>query len=85
MMSVQFALPQVGGLRSNLWPGAYVTGKDKQCASMYVGWGIKNAPFVPLPPPDIAQEFDQTLIESLELPPKPEPEPEEKGEGEEDE
>ena len=50
---------QVGGLRSNLWPGAYVSGKDKQCASMYVGWGIKNAPFVPLPPPDIAQEFDQ--------------------------
>lgn len=48
-------LPQVGGLRSNLWPGAYVSGKDKQTASMYVGWGVKNAPFVPLPPPDIAQ------------------------------
>jgi len=52
---------------------------------MYVGWGIKNAPFVPLPPPDIAQEFDQALIESLELPPKPEPEPEEKEEGEDEE
>eukprot|EP00967_Tisochrysis_lutea_P025810 scaffold29779_cov19-Tisochrysis_lutea.AAC.2 len=73
----------VGGLRSNLWPGAYVCGKDKQSASMYVGWGIKNAPFVPLPPPDVAQEFDQALVESLELPPKPEPEPEEKEEEEE--
>ncbi|KAF5843246.1 radial spokehead-like protein [Dunaliella salina] len=73
---------QVGGLRSNLWPGAYVSGKDKQSASIYVGWGIKNAPFVPLPPPDIAQEFDQALVESLELPPKPE-EPEEKEEEEE--
>ncbi|KAG1655435.1 hypothetical protein FOA52_004110, partial [Chlamydomonas sp. UWO 241] len=34
---------QAGGLRSNLWPGAYAAAKDKQYASVYVGWGAKNA------------------------------------------
>jgi hypothetical protein len=79
---LHFVWLQVGGLRSNLWPGAVVVGKDKHAASMYVGWGIKHAPFVPLPPPEVAKEFDQALIESQELPPKPAPPP---AEGEEEE
>lgn len=64
---------QVGGLRSNLWPGAFVVGQDRRFSNMYVGWGVKNAPFVPLPPPPVAKEYDQALVESLELPPKPAP------------
>jgi hypothetical protein len=73
---------QVGGLRSNLWPGAYVAGLDKRFCNIYIGWGIKNSPFVPVPPPPVAGEYDQALVESLELPPKPAPPPAE-GEGEE--
>ena len=74
---------QVGGLRSNLWPGAFVVAKDKSFSNVYVGWGVKAAPFVPLPPPPVAKEFDQALVESLELPPKPVPPPPEGEEGEE--
>ncbi len=74
-------IAQVGGVRSNLWPGAVAAGQDKRYANLYVGWGIKNAAFVPLPPPPVAKEFDQALVESLELPPKPAPPPAE-GEGE---
>jgi hypothetical protein len=71
---------QVGGVRSNLWPGAYVVGQDKRYANVYVGWGVKSAVFVPVPPPPVATEYDQTLVESLELPPKPAP-PAAEGEG----
>ncbi|KAJ9522652.1 hypothetical protein QJQ45_019729, partial [Haematococcus lacustris] len=73
---------QIGGVRSNLWPGAFVAGADKRFCNIYVGWGIKNAPYVPMPPPPVAKEFDLALVESLELPPKPAPPPAE-GEGEE--
>lgn len=66
---------QVGGVRSNLWPGAFVAAKDKSFSNIYVGWGIKNAAFIPMPPPPVAQEFDQAAVESLELPPKPQPPP----------
>ncbi|KAG1671917.1 hypothetical protein FOA52_003484 [Chlamydomonas sp. UWO 241] len=72
---------QAGGLRSNLWPGAYAAAKDKQYASVYVGWGAKNAAFVPLPPPPVAAEFNLSFVETAELPPKPEP-PKAEGEGE---
>lgn len=71
---------QVAGVRSNLWPGAFVACQNGQFASLYVGWGVKNAPFVPMPPPPVAAEFDQTVLESQELPPKPAPPP---AEGEE--
>ena len=71
MGTLSHTLTQVGGLRSNLWPGAIVAGQDKAFASVYVGWGQKNAPFVPLPPPPVAKEYDQAQVESLELPPKP--------------
>eukprot|EP00798_Chlamydomonas_sp_ICE-L_P017545 gene17545-23866_t len=64
---------QVGGLRSNLWPGAYMACKDKAFSNMYVGWGIKTGPFVPLPPPSMAKEWGQELVEQVELPPKPAP------------
>lgn len=79
---------QVAGLRSNLWPGASVAVKVVQAklvhfASVYVGWGLKNEVFVPLPPPPVAKEFDQALVESQELPPKPAPPPAEGEEAEE--
>lgn len=62
---------QVGGLRSNLWPGAYCVAQGARFSNVYVGWGIKNAPFIPLPPPPVSKEFDAGLVESSELPPKP--------------
>ena len=68
-------LTQVGGVRSNLWPGAVCAAKGKAFSNLYVGWGIKRAPFVPLPPPPVAKEFDLKLVESLDLPPKPKPPP----------
>ena len=76
---------QVGGLRSNLWPGAFCASKDRNFGNIYTGWGIKNAAHVPRPPPPVAKEFDQALVESLELPPKPKPPPVEGEEGAEDE
>eukprot|EP00798_Chlamydomonas_sp_ICE-L_P031212 gene31212-6361_t len=71
---------QVGGLRSFLWPGAVMACKDKAYTNIYVGWGVKAAPFVPQPPPPVAQEFDQGKVESLELPLKPVPPPPEEEE-----
>lgn len=76
---------QAGGLRSNLWPGAYAVAKGRQYASVYVGWGTKNAVFVPLPPPPVAKEFDLTFVETMELPLKPVPPPPEGEEGEAEE
>lgn len=64
---------QVGGVRSNLWPGAVCAGKGKLFTNLYVGWGLKNAPFQPLPPPALAPEFGEALVESNELPPPPQP------------
>ncbi len=60
------------GIKSLVWPGAFVaydasTGAFSNC---YVGYGFKNAPFVPAPPPEIQNEFGFT----------PEPEPVEEGE-----
>jgi hypothetical protein len=45
--------------------------------NIYVGWGTKAAPFVPAPPPPVASEFDQMLVESKELPAKPKAQAEE--------
>lgn len=76
---------QVGGLRSVRWPGAFCVAKGLTYANVYVGWGAKNAPFVPLPPPPVAGEFDFGAVETQELAPKPAPPPleGEEGEGEE--
>ncbi len=74
------ATPQVAGLRSNLWPGAVCAAQGARFTNIYVGWGTKNAPFVPMPPPPVATEFDQMLVESKELPPKPKPQAEEQQE-----
>jgi hypothetical protein len=67
---------QIAGVRSNLWPGAFCAIQGTRFTNIYVGWGIKNAPFLPLPPPPVAQEYDQTMVESVELPPKYKPEAE---------
>ena len=72
------------GLRSNLWPGAYCACQGVRFTNIYVGWGVKSAPFVPMPPPPVAAEFDQMLVESKELPPKPKPQAEEQAEEEEE-
>ena len=50
---------QVAGMRSNLWPGAAAVASGAAFTNVYVGWGIKTAPFLPLPPPPVAQEYDQ--------------------------
>jgi len=63
---------QVAGMRSNLWPGAVAAAKGAEFANVYVGWGLKNVPFTPQPPPPVAVEFDMGAMESSELPPKPE-------------
>lgn len=77
---------QVAGMRSNLWPGACCACQGSTFANIYVGWGVKAGPFVPVPPPPVATECDAALVESVELPPKPVPEGEGAGEegGEED-
>ena len=50
---------QVAGLRSNLWPGAAAVASGAAFTNVYVGWGVKTGPFLPLPPPPVAQEYDQ--------------------------
>ncbi|KAG1678015.1 hypothetical protein FOA52_000811 [Chlamydomonas sp. UWO 241] len=65
---------QVGGVRSNLWPGAYCAAKGKHFTNLYVGWGLKHAPYAPPPPPPLAPCFDvASLVEQNELPPPPPP------------
>lgn len=71
---------QVAGLRSNLWPGAACACQGSRFTNIYVGWGIKNAPYVPLPPPPVAKEYDSALVESAEL-----PQPPKEGEGDQGE
>ena len=61
---------QVAGLRSNQWPGAVCACQGSRFSNVYVGWGAKNAAFVPLPPPPVAKEYDAALVESCELPRK---------------
>lgn len=71
---------QVAGLRSNLWPGAFCACQGSRFTNLYVGWGIKNTLFVPLPPPPVSKEYDAALVESAELPLKAAP-----GDGNEEE
>ena len=68
---------KVVALRSNLWPGAAAVVSGTDFANIYVGWAVKNAKFVPVPPPAVAFEFEQKLIESVDLPPRVVPEAEE--------
>jgi radial spoke head protein 4/6 len=64
---------QVLGLRSNLWPGAIALAHGKEFDNVYVGWGIKNAPYVPPPPVPVSTEFDQAQVASVDMPAKPDP------------
>ena len=50
---------QVAGMRSNLWRGAAAVASGAAFTNVYVGWGVKTGPFLPLPPPPVAQEYDQ--------------------------
>jgi hypothetical protein len=67
-------ITQVAGLRSNQWPGAACACQGSRFTNIYVGWGVKAAPFVPLPPPPVSREYDAALVESAELP-RPEADP----------
>ena len=52
---------QVVGIRSLVWPGAFVayTGVGKPgFSNCYVGYGFQNKKFVPAPPPVVEPEFD---------------------------
>jgi hypothetical protein len=64
---------QVMGLRSNRWPGAVALTHHREAANIYVGWGLKNEPYVPLPPPPVAEEYDQSQLKAIDLPVKAEP------------
>ncbi|CAG9467505.1 unnamed protein product [Pedinophyceae sp. YPF-701] len=72
---------KIVALRSNLWPGAVSVSNGNQFCNVYVGHGLKNEVFTPMPPPAVALEYDQKLMESTDLPPKVEDKPE----GEEEE
>jgi hypothetical protein len=61
-------------LRSLLWPGAYTVSTKNGYSNVYIGWGIKNAPYEPPLPPDVQKEYEGELVESVELPPIPVPE-----------
>ena len=36
-----------------------------------LGYGLKNAAFVPMPPPAVMAEYEGVMQESTELPPRP--------------
>jgi len=73
---------KVAAAKSNLWPGAAAVATGASFSNIYVGYGLKSTPFVPLPPPPVAVEYDASLVESTELPPRVEDEEDEEGEGE---
>jgi len=62
---------QVVGLKSLVWPGAVAVYSAGSFSNCYVGYGLKNAPFVPTPPPPISAEYAGLMQESSELPPRP--------------
>lgn len=61
---------KVMGVSSIAWPGAVAAMSGSMFSNMYVGWGVKNAPFVPLPPPPVLAEYEGEILESAELPPR---------------
>lgn len=81
---------QVACIRSLLWPGAYAIATPSGFSNIYIGWGVKNAPYSPALPPNVQREHEPlegepVLAESNELPPKPDPEMPESPTGEEGE
>ena len=77
-------------MRSLLWPGAYAIATPSGFSNIYIGWGVKNAPYSSAAPPAVQKEYEPAegepaLAESTELPPKPEPEVPESPTGEEGE
>lgn len=58
----------VTAMRSNVWPGAYSIVKGAEFTNVYVGYGIKNAPFVPLPPPAVAKVRGSAPSPALAVP-----------------
>lgn len=64
---------QVLAVRSVLWPGATAVAHRRDFANVYVGWGVKTAPYVPQPPLPVAAEFDDALVASVDMPVKADP------------
>ena len=49
---------QVVGMKSLVWPGAFVAYAGGRFSNCYVGYGFQNKKFVPAPPPAVEPEFD---------------------------
>jgi hypothetical protein len=64
---------QVVAVKSLVWPGAFVVYSAGAFSNCYVGYGFKNAPFVPAPPPAVMVEYEGILQAGCEstLNPKP--------------
>ena len=62
MLSPCGCVYKVAGVRSNLWPGAAAVAFAGAFTNVYVGWAVKTERFLPLPPPPVAQEYDQVLL-----------------------
>lgn len=64
---------QTVAIKSMVWPGAFaVYQPGPKFSNCYVGYGIKNAPYVPAPPPAVMTEAEEIPKESDALPPKAE-------------
>jgi|TARA_B110000977_G_C10945915_1_gene442727 hypothetical protein len=62
---------QTVAIKSMVWPGAFaVYQAGPKFSNCYVGYGIKNAPYVPAPPPAVMNEAEEVPKESDALPPK---------------
>jgi len=62
---------RVMGLRNRLWPGAYAVASGQAFSNIYVGHGVKNAVYFPVPPPAVSDEYEGLLVESAEMPLRP--------------
>ena len=71
----------VTGMRSNLWPGAVSVTNGSIFINVYIGFGAKGTPYVPMHAPVPKPEYEADLVESNEIPDPPE-EPAEEGEEE---
>ena len=53
---------QVVGMKSLVWPGAFVAYAGGRFSNCYVGYGFQNKKFVPAPPPAVEPEFDLVRV-----------------------
>ena len=70
----------VTGVRSNTWPGAVTVTNGSLFINVYIGFGAKGTPYVPMPAPVPKPEYEADLVESNEIPDPPEEPEAEEGE-----